>query len=236
MGSGDNIYDRSKAPKEGISSISARTRQRLYGQPQPQNFSDWYAQQQRGPAQGPVKTDQTAPQQNDFYTGNAPTLTLDNQQQLLSNMFKPVSEAPAGGQGSDRQLQMYLDFKREQMANDINQNPAKLLQAYQAQAQAQDPVRFAEQQQEAERVNPWAKGGQFYGHTAQDIYTPEEIMASQGNTAQNQILRNRRNISPESQQALAGVPTNQRAGGMAEFDPAELIRQNQIYARNRTYM
>ena len=66
MGSGNNIYDRSKAPKEGISSISARTRQRLYGQPQPQNFSDWFAQQQRGPAQGPVRTNQPATQQMIF--------------------------------------------------------------------------------------------------------------------------------------------------------------------------
>src|SRR5580765_1165779 len=226
-------YDRSTGPKEGVSSISAKTRRRLYGKPEPQNFSDWYAQQQRGPAPGPV---QTATKQNDFYTGNAPTLTLDNQQQLLSNMFRPGSEAPVGGQGSDRQLQMYLDFQREQMANDIRQNPAKQLQAYQAQAQAQDPVRFAQEQRQAELdTSPWAKGGQFEGHRAADIYTPEEILASQGNTAQNQILRNRRNISPERAQALAGVPAAQRANA-GEFDPAELIRQNQIYSMNRTYM
>jgi hypothetical protein len=236
MGSGDNIYDRSKAPKEGISSISAKTRKRLYGnQPQP-NFSDWYAQQQRGPAQGPVQANQTATKPNDFYTGNAPQLTLDNQQQLLANMFRPESQVPAGGPGSDRQLQMYLDFQREQMANDIRQNPAKQLQAYQAQAQAQDPIRFAQEQQTARlATDPWGPGGQFEGHRAADIYTPEEILASQGNTAQNQILRNRMPISADRRAQLAGVPANQRANA-GEFDPEELLRQNAIYRANRTYM
>ena len=203
MGSGDNIYDRSKAPKEGVSSISARTRQRLYGRPEPQNFSDWYAQQQRGPSQGPVRTDQPATKQNDFYTGNAPTLTPDSQQQLLENMFKP--EQQVGGQGSDRQLQMWLDFKREQMANDINQNPAKMLQAYQAQAQAQDPVRYAQQQRQAElETSPWAKGGLFEGRRAADRMSPEAILASQGNTAENQWaqLGANKNIDPEELQRL----------------------------------
>ena len=219
MASGDNIYDRSKAPKEGKSSISSKTRQRLYGKPELQNFSDWYAQQQRGPATGPVRTDQTSTKQNDFYTGNAPTLTLDNQQQLLANMFRPQTQtqAPDSGQGSDRQLQMYLDFQREQMANDIRQNPAKMLQAYQAQAQAQDPVRFAQEQRQAELdTSPWAKGGLFEGRRAADTMSPEAILASQGNNATNQWAQ---------------------LGANKNIDPEELKRLNAAQAgRYRTYM
>jgi hypothetical protein len=162
----------------------------------------------------------TAPQQqNDFYTGNAPTLTLDNQQQLLKNMFKPElqTQAPGTGQGSDRQLQMYLDFQREQMANDIRQNPAKQLQAYQAQAQAQDPVRFAQQQRQAELdTSPWAKGGLFEGRRAADRMSPEAILASQGNTAENQWAQ---------------------LGANKNIDLGELQRLNAAQAgRYRTYM
>jgi hypothetical protein len=131
---------------------------------------------------------------------------------------------------------MYLDFQREQLANDIRQNPAKQLQAYQAQAQAQDPIRFAQEQRQAELdTSPWAKGGLFEGRRAADIYTPEEILASQGNTAQNQILRNRQPLSADRRAQLAGVPVNQRAN-TGEFDPEELLRQNRIYSANRTYM
>jgi hypothetical protein len=160
---------------------------------------------------------QTATQPNDFYTGNAPTLTPDSQQQLLSNMFKPEQAAPAGGQGSNEQLKMWIDFLREQQANDIRQNPAKQLQAYQAQAQAQDPVRFAQENYQARlATDPWGPGGQFAGHTAAETMSPEAILASQGNNAMNQWAQR---------------------GAVKGIDPEELKRLNASAAgRYKTYM
>ena len=133
-------------------------------------------------------------------------------------MFKPDPPAPTGGQGSDRQLQMYLDFQREQMANDIRQNPAKQLQAYQAQAQAQDPVRFAQENYQARLASdPWGPGGQFAN--AYHL-TPTAALASQGNNATNQWA--------------------QRGGvtyGGQQIDPEELKRLNAVAAGGRkTYM
>ena len=132
-------------------------------------------------------------------------------------MFKPQQQVTDSGQGSDRQLQMYLDFKREQMANDISQNPAKLLQALQAQAQVQDPVRLAQEQRQAELdTSPWAKGGLFEGRRAADRMSPAAILASQGNTAENQWAQ---------------------LGANKNIDPEELKRLNAAQAgRFRTYM
>jgi hypothetical protein len=96
------------------------------------------------------------------------------------------------------------------------------LQAYQAQAQAQDPVRFAQEQRQAELdTSPWAKGGLFEGRRAADIMTPAQIMASQGQTAANQW----------ASQLPAGASTK------SGVDADELRRLNaQQAGRFRTYI
>ena len=62
---------------------------------------------------------------------------------------------------------------------------------------ALDPVGWAIKQADAGNItrnaNPWGAGGQFEGRRAADLYSPEEILASQGNTAQNQIWSARGN-------------------------------------------
>jgi hypothetical protein len=237
-------YDKSLGPKEGKSSISGKTRKRIFGGEKGiGSFNQWLNQ---GGAGGPVRTDGggnidiNTQRVEGLQTPTQPQLDITNQlynpQQMLANMFNP--QAPGGGQqetpaDQQKKLQMLIDWMRESQATDIRQNPERL---YQAASQAEDPVRFA-QEQDAARLatSPWAPGGQFAGRRAADLYTPEEILASQGNTAQNQILRNRMPISQERRAQLAGVPAAQRANA-GEFDPEELLRQNRIYANRRSYI
>lgn len=225
-------YDKSEGPKEGKSAISGKTRKRIFGGDQGVgSFKDW---QDVGGAGGPVNTGGQVTQPNEF-SGDV-KMTLDNQ---LANMFNPQQQAPAwtgGGQTNPEQqtqnLKMLIDWMRESQATDLRQNPERV---YQAAAQASDPVRYAQEQYQARQAtDPWGAGGQFAGHTARDLYTPEEILASQGNTAQNQILRNRMPISADRRAQLAGVPEAQRANA-GEFDPEELLRQNAIYRNRRSY-
>jgi hypothetical protein len=235
----EDVYDQSVGPREGKSAISAKTRKKIYGKKgQRVPFNQWYADQQRGPAQGPV---------------NQPGQGIDiNTQQVasLQGQQPPVDTSALYRLGNGRDFggmdpQEFLKrFALAQQVQDTEQYKAETArgwqvrpeEVFQAAARAQDPVRYAQEQRQAYLdTNPWGPGGQFAGHRAADIYTPEEILASQGNTAQNQILRNRQPISADRRAQLAGVPANQRANA-GEFDPEELLRQNAIYAANRTYM
>jgi hypothetical protein len=160
---------------------------------------------------------------------------------LLGSLFQPQGggTAPSGaipleaaggtlGRGGNDQTQMlqglrdlYLEqlpFAREQLAKQPT-----VQEYYTAKAQAQDPVAWEQKQREARLArDPWGPGGQFAGRRAADLYTPEEILATQGNTAENQIKSLRKPITEE-----------QRSAG--EFDPEELRRLNQQYAAMRTY-
>ncbi|SRR5580765_432023 len=205
------IYDKSVGPKEGKSSISGKTRKRIFGGDKGiGSFNDWLNQ---GGAGGPVRTDggreefniNTAPPQLDV------TNQLFNPQQMLGNMFNP--QAPGGGQQSPEQqtqnLKMLIDWMRESQATDIRQNPERL---YQAAAQASDPVRFAQEQYTARQASdPWGPGGQF---EKSPRLSPAAALASQGNNATNQWAQ------------LGGVPG---------IDPEELKRLNAAAVAGRGY-
>lgn len=93
-----------------------------------------------------------------------------------------------------------------------------------AKAETRDPVGWAIKQGEAGNItrnaNPWGEGGAFEGRRAADVMTPEEIMASQGNTAANQWASKRAGITPAQKQA-------------GEFDPDQLRQLNAM--RQRSY-
>jgi hypothetical protein len=136
-----------------------------------------------------------------------------------------------------RRLELMADIWRQQLEA---QQAAQVRPAeeYEAQAKAQDPVKFAQQQYQARLASdPWAAGGQFAGKSAADIMTPEEIMASQGSTAANQWASMRQPLTGEQKQNLQGpggvkVAAQRQAG---EFDPEELRRLNEQYRARRTY-
>jgi hypothetical protein len=208
-------YDKSVGPKEGKSAISGTTRKRIFGGKKGVgSFNEWLNQ---GGAGGPVNTGQQA-QPNEF-SGDV-RMTLDNQQQLLANMFNPQGQqAPTwtgGGQpqGGDQManLKMWIDWMREKQAADL-QRPGI---AFNAAAQASDPVRYAQEQYTARQASdPWGPGGQFADRPR---LTPEAAIASQGNNAVNQW-------------AQQGGITQ----GGQQIDPAELRRLNQIAAAGRGY-
>lgn len=109
-----------------------------------------------------------------------------------------------GGGDQRRKLELMADLWRQgleaQQAAQVR--PAE---AYEAQARAADPVRFAQQQYQARQAqDPWGPGGQFEGRRAADLYTPEAILASQGNTAENQWaqLGGAKGINPEELKRL----------------------------------
>lgn len=120
-----------------------------------------------------------------------------------------------GGGGDEaglqrRRLEAMVDMWREQLAakQAMQVRPAE---EYEAQAKAQDPVKFAEQRRAASLADPFGPGGYFEGRRAADLYTPEQIVASGGMTAENQL---------RSQQKKTD-----------QFDPEELRRLNAQYRR-----
>jgi len=121
----------------------------------------------------------------------------------------------AEGDGDQRRkLELLADLWRQGLeAKQATQiRPAE---AYEAQARAADPAGFAAKQYQARLAgDPWAAGGQFAGRRAADLYTPEQIVASGGMTAENQL---------RSQQKKTD-----------QFDPEELKRLNEQY--RRTYV
>lgn len=113
--------------------------------------------------------------------------------------------APAGAGGPE-------DAQTELLRALVAKQPT-VEEAYAAKAKARDPVQFAQQQYAARLAgDPWAQGGQFEGRRAADLYTPEQIVASGGMTAENQL---------RSQQKKTD-----------NFDPEELRRLNEQYRRN----
>jgi hypothetical protein len=166
----------------------------------------------------------------------------------LERLFPGAFEGPSfsdfnvGGYGGDeaglqrRRLEAMVDLWREGLAakQAMQVRPAE---EYEAQAKAQDPVRFAEQRRAASLADPFGAGGYFEGRRAADLMTPEEIMASQGPTAANQWASLRGPLTGEQKQNLQGpggvkVAAQRQAG---EFDPEELRRLNEQYRARRTY-
>jgi hypothetical protein len=146
-----------------------------------------------------------------------------------------------GGGGEEsglarRRLELMTDLWRQGLEA---QQKAQVRPAeeYEAQAKAQDPVKFAEQRRAASLADPFGPGGYFEGRRAADIMTPEEIMASQGPTAANQWASLRGPLTAEQKQNLQGPSGVKVAAqrGAGEFDPEELRRLNEQYRARRTY-
>jgi hypothetical protein len=153
--------------------------------------------------------------------------------------YGPGQAAPSAEGGGDqrRKLELMADLWRQGLEA---QQAAQVRPAeeYEAQAKAQDPVKFAQQRREAGLADPFGAGGYFEGRRAADIMTPEEIMASQGGTAANQWASMRQPLTEEQKQNLQGPGGVKVAAqrGAGEFDPEELRRLNEQYVARRTYM
>ena len=204
-------YDRSEGPKEGKSAISGTTRKRIFGGKKGVgSFTDWQNQQ------GPVNT-QAQGQPNEF-SGDV-RMTLNDTLQGLANLWgggggqqapqwTGGGGQPQGGNDQIQNLKMWIDWMREKQAADL-QRPAV---AFQAAAQASDPVRYAQEQYTARQASdPWGPGGQF---EKSPRLSPAAVLASQGNNATNQWAQ------------LGGVPG---------IDPEELKRLNAAAVAGRGY-
>ena len=225
MGDG---YDPSVAPREGKSAISPETRKRIYGDKggrrgRPQKKKQQVVENVAGGSFQPDLSNQ--------FAGNV-NMTMQDQLTNMANLW-----GGGGGQQDQPRNQEQTDMLRAMM--EYWRDPANQMirprEAFMAEREAAiGPERTAQENYQARLAgDPWAAGGLFEGRRAADIYTPEEILASQGSTAQNQILRNRMPVSQERREQLSGVPASRRRAG--EFDPEELLRQNRIYRANRTY-
>lgn len=114
-----------------------------------------------------------------------------------------------GGGDQRRKLELIADLWKRQLEA---QSPEVVRGRLQALSEYQDPVAHAQGQYQARLAgDPWAAGGQFEGRRAADLYTPEQIVASGGRTAENQL---------RSQQKKTDT-----------FDPEELKRLNEQYRR-----
>jgi hypothetical protein len=146
---------------------------------------------------------------------------------LLNNMWGPQTQ---GGGSQEELLRALIGLERERIAKQPT-----VEEAYMAKARARAPVATAIAEREASNVgvSPWGPGGLFEGRRAADLYTPEEIVASQGRTAENQIKSLRRPLPGEQAANLQNKVASKRGAG--EFDPEELRRLNREYAMRRSY-
>ena len=149
---------------------------------------------------------------------------------MLANMWGPQTQ---GGGSQEELMRALIDLERQRIAKQPT-----IEEAYMAKARARAPVATAIAQGEASRIarnaDPWGPGGAFEGRRAADLYTPEEILASQGRTAENQIKSLRRPLPEEQAANLRNVVASRRDAG--EFDPEELRRLNREYAMRRSYI
>jgi hypothetical protein len=136
----------------------------------------------------------------------------------FSNYNLGGSAAPGTeGDRDQRKLrELAANLWREQLATEqAIKGPEAYRERLQAFSEYQDPVAHAQGQQQARLArDPWGPGGQFEGRRAADLYTPEQIVASGGMTAENQL---------RSQQKKTDT-----------FDPEELKRLNEQH--RRTYV
>lgn len=125
--------------------------------------------------------------------------------------------AGAESDEKSKQRELLANMWREQLAAEQERKgPEAVRKNLQSYAEYQDPVRFAEQRRAASLADPFGPGGYFEGRRAADLYTPEAILASQGNTAENQWAQR---------------------GGAKGIDPEELKRLNAAtYQARKTYM
>lgn len=190
--------------------------------------------QQKKKRQGPDISDIGRDTSNQF-TGDV-TMSLNNELANLASLWggaggapqatAPVVATPAPVQAAGGRDPAQVKFMEGLMdlwrTKQENQSPEAIRQNLQSLAEYEDPVAHAQQQYQARLAkDPWGPGGQFEGRRAADLYSPEAIVASQGNTAENQIRR-------------AGGGKKLPEGG--EFDVDELKRLNRIYAANRSYV
>jgi hypothetical protein len=147
-------------------------------------------------------------------------MALQNEFANLNNMWRGGPQAPVQVQArSPEQTQFLANMMDLWRTKAANQSPEAIRQNLQSLAEVQDPVGFAQERKEAQLADPFGKGGYFEGRRAADLYSPEAILASQGNTAEMQL-----------RQAGAGKKPKE---GEPEFDLDELKRMNQLYAAGR---
>ena len=186
--------------------------------------------QQKRKRQAPDTSDIGRDTSNPF-TGDV-NMALQNELGSLADLWSlgglqtqtqaPVAvqpQAPVAGRMDPAQakyLEGIMDLWRTKQAN---QSPEAIRQNLQSLAEYEDPVAHAQQQYQARLArDPWGPGGQFEGRRAADLYSPEAIVASQGNTAENQLRQ---------------IGAGKKMPGGEEFDVDELKRLNQIYAAGR---
>jgi hypothetical protein len=134
----------------------------------------------------------------------------------------PVQAPPVRGGGGQtpEQTKFLADLMSLWQTKAANQSPEAIRQNLQSLAEYEDPVRYEQEKQQARQAkDPWGPGGQFEGRRAADLYSPEAILASQGNTAEMQLRQ-------------AGAARKPKEGE-PEFDLDELKRMNQLYAAGR---
>lgn len=86
--------------------------------------------------------------------------------------------------------------------------------------QLANPEEYARRQYMAQQyAAPFAEGGAFQGRRAADVMSPEQILASQGNTAANQWAQmgGVKNINPATLQDLNAKIARQRAGSYRSY-------------------
>ena len=96
--------------------------------------------------------------------------------------------APAGGAGASAQQQALLQALMQIWSRQAT--PTTPEEYFSAKAQARDPVGWRAKQKDVASMGPTFDEA-FAGRRAADLYTPAEILASQGNTAENQIISRR---------------------------------------------
>jgi hypothetical protein len=108
--------------------------------------------------------------------------------------------AAGGGNAQTEMLQALRDLYREQLpfAREQLAKQPTVREAFSAQREAKDPVGWANKMRSIPGYE-WGPGGAFEGRRAQDLYSPAAILATQGNTAENQLaqLGGRKGITPE---------------------------------------
>jgi hypothetical protein len=194
-------------------------------------------QQRKKKRQAPDTSDIGRDTSNQF--ADPITMALQNEQADLANMWRgvggePTTAAPVQTQtqaqtpvaaddlddAQTRYLEGLMDLWRTKQAN---QSPEAIRQNLQSLAEYEDPVGHAKELYEARQAtDPWGPGGQFEGRRAQDLYSPEAILASQGRTAENMIRQ-----AGGGRKPVEGEPA---------FDVNELKRMNRIYAANKSYV
>lgn len=130
--------------------------------------------------------------------------------QILMAIRNNQNWGGGGGGGNDRLAEWLMAQPAPERASEFIRTKAQLA----------DPEKYAREQYMAQQYTaPFAEGGVFQGRRAADVMTPEQILASQGNTAANQWAQmgGVKNINPATLQDLNAKIARQRAGSYRSY-------------------